>query len=272
MTFAPIQVVVPIYNAYHATKDCLASLYRHNREDSVVLIDDGSDDDRIQVLLGSYKEKCAHWTFLKNHNNLGFVKTANRGLVNSDGDTVLLNADTLVSQGWLKRLQDCVRAVPNLATATPWSNNAEICSLPVTLRNNPIPENIDALAELLYQHHQPRYPEIPTAVGFCMLITAQAKQQLGLFNETVFGYGYGEENDFSLRAAEQGFKNVLVDNAYVAHIGNQSFVEKGLKPNQETMNRLLALHPDYGQQIDVFIKKDPLSPIRKSITDKIDAF
>ena len=63
-----------------------------------------------------------------------------------------------------------------------------------------------------------------------------------------------------------------MDNAYVAHIGNQSFAEKGLRPNQDTMARLLALHPDYAEKIDNFIKKDPLAPIRKSITDKIDGF
>jgi len=272
MNNLPIQVVVPVYNAYHALKDCINTLYRHNRHDSVIWINDDSDDPRISQLLTGYRQQCPAWTVLKNKKNLGFVQTANIGLKYSKGDTVLLNADTLVSQGWLDRLVDCAQSVPDLATATPWSNNAEICSLPETLHNNPIPKDIDYLAGSLYQQHQPHYPELPTAVGFCMLITAQAKQQVGYFNENVFGYGYGEENDYSLRAVAKGLRNVLVDNAYVAHIGNQSFAEKGLQPNQETMARLLAVHPNYAELIDNFIKKDPLAPIRQSITDKIDAF
>jgi len=267
-----IQVVVPVFNAYHALKECLAALYRHNSQDTVILIDDGSDDHRIVTLLNEYRIKCPAWKVLNNSQNLGFVKTANKGLQYSEGDTVLLNADTLVSDGWLERLCDCARSVKDLATATPWSNNAEICSLPKTLHNNAIPANIDRLAKSLYAYHQPVYPELPTAVGFCMLVTAQAKQLVGFFNEAVFGYGYGEENDYSLRAAAAGLRNVLVDNAYVAHIGNQSFAEKGLQPDQQTMTRLLAEHPNYAELIDNFIKKDPLAPIRQSITDKIDAF
>lgn len=267
-----IQVVVPVYNAYQALNNCIATLYRHNDSDSVMFIDDASDDHRIADLLAEYNEKCPAWTVFKNNQNMGFVKTANKGLKYSDGDTILLNADTLVTEGWLERLSECGRSVSGLATATPWSNNAEICSLPETLHNNPIPKDLDLLARTLRQNHQPTYPELPTAVGFCMLVTAQSKQQVGYFNEAIFGYGYGEENDYSLRATASGLRNVLVDNAYVAHVGNQSFGEKGLQPNQETMARLLAEHPNYAEIIDNFIKKDPIAPIRQSITDKIDAF
>lgn len=268
----PIQVVVPVYKAYEVTRDCLVSLWRHNRDDQVVFIDDASEDVRLSLLLADYVSECDQWSLLTNTENLGFVKTANRGLKLSTGDTVLLNTDTQVTTGWLQRFQDCQQAIPELATATPWSNHAEICSLPETLSNNPIPKDIDCLAQALYQQHQPCYPELPTAVGFCMLVTARAKRQVGYFNEDVFGYGYGEENDYSLRASAAGLRNVLVDNAYVAHIGNQSFSEKGLQPNEQTMARLLAEHPDYSQLIDNFIKKDPLAPIRQSIIDKIDAF
>jgi hypothetical protein len=81
-----------------------------------------------------------------------------------------------------------------------------------------------------------------------------------------------KENDYSLRAAAAGLRNVLVDNAYVAHLGNQSFGEMGLQPNRQTMQRLLVQHPDYGELIDNFIKKDPLAQIRQLITDKIDRF
>ena len=272
MKSSPIQVVVPVYKAYEATKKCLATLLRHNKNDSVVLIDDGSEDQQVSDLLHDYVAESSQWNLIINDDNLGFVKTANRGLKLSRGHTVLLNTDTLVSHGWLQRMQDCAQSVSDLATATPWSNNAEICSLPKTLYNNRIPDDIDVIAKALYQQHPPQYPELPTAVGFCMLVTARAKQDVGYFNESVFGFGYGEENDYSLRSSAAGLKNVLVDNAYVAHIGNQSFSEKGLQPNQQTMARLLEIHPHYGELINNFIKKDPLAPIRQSITDKIDAF
>lgn len=267
-----IQVVVPVYKAQQATAQCLTLLLKHNKNDEVVIIDDGSDDAAISSMLSDFVSQSPHWQLFVNPENVGFVKTANRGLKLSFGHSLLLNTDTLVSAGWLQRFKECLRHVPDLATATPWSNNAEICSWPDTLQNNPIPTDIDALAGALNQSHQPVYPELPTAVGFCMLITAQAKQKIGYFNEAVFGHGYGEENDYSLRATAYGLRNVLVDNAYVAHVGNQSFVELGLQPNQKTMQRLLAIHPEYSELIDDFIKKDPLGTLRQSITDKIGRF
>jgi hypothetical protein len=38
------------------------------------------------------------------------------------------------------------------------------------------------------------------------------------------------------------------------------------------MQRLLAIHPEYSELIDDFIKKDPLGTLRQSITDKIGRF
>ncbi len=268
-----ITIVVPIYNAYVTTKNCLEKLLSENANDPVILINDGSSDIKISQLLNEIERSdVPKWQFISNSENIGFVKTANRGLKATSGHTILLNADTLVTSGWLACFVEAIETIPDLATATPWSNNAEICSLPETLVNNPLPDDPDYLAQQLKNLIPPVYPEIPTAVGFCMLITAQAKQRVGYFNELIFGHGYGEENDYSLRTAMAGMRNVVVDNAYVVHIGNQSFMEKGLRPNKQTMDRLLALHPDYAMQIDNFIKKDPLAPIRKSITDKIDAF
>ncbi len=264
-----IQVVVPIYNAFEATRNLIKTLLRHNNHDDVVLINDASTDSRIQSLFDNLP---SNWRVLDNPQNLGFVKTANLGLQLNAGNSVLLNSDTLVSEGWLDRFREVIKNVSNLGTATPWSNNAEICSLPKTLHNNTIPEQLDVLSVQLAENHQPQYPELPTAVGFCMLITAAAKAQAGYFDEQRFGLGYGEENDYSLRVKSVGLRNVLVDDCYVAHVGNQSFKERSLKPSQDTMDRLLEKHPEYLHLVQKFIENDPLKQLRQSIVDKIAAF
>ncbi|MCX7552647.1 glycosyltransferase [Marinicella sp. S1101] len=264
-----MQIIVPIYNAYDVVKPALLALKKHNLNDDVLLINDASTDHRIKSLLNDMP---SHWQVRHNQDNMGFVKTANIGLRNSSSHSILLNSDTLVTSAWLDRFKQATIICPDIGTATPWSNNAEICSLPETLKVNPVPDDIDDLATQLAQKHQPLYPELPTAVGFCMLISAAAKQQVGLFDESTFGWGYGEENDYSLRVSQAGLRNVLVDNCYVAHIGNQSFKEKDLRPNEETMQRLLKKHPDYLQLIQKFIEKDPLATTRKSIIAKIGAF
>ena len=264
-----IQIVMPVFNAYEVTRQAIESLKKHNTEDAVLLIDDASTDHRMATL---YLDLPKSWQVLVNPHNQGFVKTANRGLQHSESHSLLLNSDTLVSHNWLQRFTEAIESVEHLGTATPWSNNAEICSIPQTLQANPIPQDVDQLADELSANHKPVYPELPTAVGFAMLITQQAKQRVGYFDEETFGHGYGEENDYSLRVSLAGLKNVLVDNAYVAHVGNQSFQALNLKPNEDTMKRLLAKHPEYLRIIQNFIEKDPLSPIRSAIIDKISAF
>jgi GT2 family glycosyltransferase len=88
----------------------------------------------------------------------------------TEGDVVLLNSDTLLTPGWLEGLQHCLASDTSIATATPWTNNGEIVSLPDFCRSNPLPANVDGVARVIAATGTPTYPEIPTAVGFCMAI------------------------------------------------------------------------------------------------------
>ena len=76
-----------------------------------------------------------------------------------------------------------------------------------------------ALDTLCARVNAGRRLELPTAVGFCMLITRRCIDAVGWFDQGNFPRGYGEENDFSLRAIEQGFRNLLCADVYVAHQG-----------------------------------------------------
>ncbi len=263
-----LTVVVPIYNGHDALSRCLSALQAHSHNAAVILIDDASTDERVSALARHYATHNG-WEFIQHRHNLGFVKTANEGLCHSDGHTILLNADAIVTPYWLDAFAQVIDRVPDLATATPWSNNAEICSFPGFLRAQPVPESAHELAQYLYHSHQPQYPEIPTGVGFCLLITAQAKQRIGALDAETFGHGYGEENDFCLRARQAGLKNILLDNAYVAHIGNQSFADLGMKPDQQSMQRLLGKHPNYAHMIEEYIRTDPLAGLRCEIIDSL---
>ena len=109
------------------------------------------------------------------------------------------------------------------------------------------------------------YPGLPTAVGFCMAISRRAIERIGRFDEATFGRGYGEENDFCLRAIAAGMRNVLCDDVYVAHVGGRSFGPLGLRPNDDSMQRLLARHPDYLERVRAFIAADPLADRRGAV-------
>ena len=71
------------------------------------------------------------FSLFENAVNLGFVGTVNLGMQKHEGrDVVLLNSDTLVADGWLDRLITAAYSEKNIATVTPFSNNASIVSFP----------------------------------------------------------------------------------------------------------------------------------------------
>src|SRR4029078_7087035 len=67
---------------------------------------------------------------LRNPERRGFVASVNRGMALSSRDVVLLNSDTRVTARWLEKLREAAASAPEIATVTPFSNDATICSLP----------------------------------------------------------------------------------------------------------------------------------------------
>jgi GT2 family glycosyltransferase len=256
-----------VHNAPDELDRCLASVCATVPAGTeVIVIDDASTDAEVTNVLHRWQQRAGpSWQFHFQQQNLGFVATVNRGMKMTQRDIVLLNSDTEVTPGWLEGLQRCLASDPSIATATPWTNNGEIASIPRFCAANPPPRNPDTVARVIAGTRTARYPELPTAVGFCMAVSRKALNTLGLFDEETFGVGYGEENDFSMRAQQAGLRNVLCDDVYVVHLGGRSFGPLGLKPDESTMQRLLSLHPQYLQQIQEFISTDPLSVRREQL-------
>ena len=273
MTTLPT-VVVPVHNALDALDACLASLDRTLPAGAKVLVaDDHSSDPRIAPLVESW---CQRTSLAARHvrrdRNLGFPANCNAAFADTgDDDVVLLNSDTLTTPGWLQQMARCAGSDPRIATVTPWSNNAEICSFPRFCEANPVPDQPDAIAEAAASMAPVVYPELPTAVGFCMFIRRAALRQIGGFDAETFGRGYGEENDFCLRAAAMGWRNVLCETAYVVHLGGASFAPLDMAPGGENLSRLLARWPDYNERIARFIMADPLAPLRLRLLERMQA-
>ncbi len=262
-----LEVIIPVYNAAAALRRCLDSLPTRLPDDAaVLLVDDASSDPAIIPMLEAFAADCpVPCRILRQPANCGFVATVNLGMRESTRDVVLLNSDTVVTRGWLERLQACLASDRRIATATPWSNNAEICSLPEFCRANPEPVDAERVALAASRAGAPVYPELPTAVGFCMAIRREALDALGDFDQATFGRGYGEENDFCMRAAAHGWRNVLCDDAYVVHQGGASFAETGERPGGAALERLLARYPVYNVRVAHFIAEDPLKPLRERV-------
>lgn len=258
-----IEIIVPIYNAASDVIKCLSALERHTPAFARVwLVDDASTDFEIAALLESFDAR-AHFDVrvLRNTANMGFIGSVNRALALVKGDVLLLNSDAIITEGAILAIARAAEAVPDAASITPWSNNAEICSFPNFCVNNSVPENLDELARACATL-SPTYPELPTGVGFCMYMSQIALRRIGLFDAATFGRGYGEENDWCRRAAGFGLRNILCDNAFVAHTGGRSFAATGETPGGENLRRLLSRYPNYQEIVAKFIEADPLAPDR----------
>lgn len=261
MSGAPLPtVVVPVFNALEALDACLGALDRTLPAGTRVhLADDASTDPRVARVVDDWAGRTRlRATVARRARNLGFPANCNAALDETgDADVVLLNSDAEPAGDWLRRLAACAAADPAIASATPWSNNGEIVSFPNFVSPNPLPEDPEAIARAAARL-VPRYPDLPTAVGFCMFVRRAAWRALGGFDAETFGRGYGEENDWCLRTAAHGWRHVLCDDAYVVHHGHASFAATGLAPGGENLRRLNARWPGYNERIARFILDDPL--------------
>jgi len=271
-----IDIVIPVYNAAADLARCVDSVLAHTAgEYSLVLIDDGSPETSVAAYFEALaRRRLPHIEMLRNESNLGFTLTANRGLSRSTADVVLLNSDTVVTAGWLDALVRCARSDPSIGTVTPFSNNAEICSYPRFCENNAWPEDADPapVRNALAGAAVPSYPDLPTGVGFCLYVRRALIDAIGVF-DPAFGHGYGEENDFCLRAAKAGFRNVLCDDAFVVHLGERSFAGRKSELGVGNMQRLLERHPEYLDLVRGYIAADPLRAIRGAaqLRERIDS-
>lgn len=271
-------IIIPVYNAFDYVKKCIESIIMNTdlTYHSLILIDDCSPDNKILPLLNSFKRDNPDLRIivLENKTNMGFVKTVNKGMKYSENDVLLLNSDTEVSKNWLENIIKCAYSAPDVATVTALSNNATLASVPKGLQMNDLPSNMsfEEYSNLIEKCSYKEYPMLPTAHGFCMFIRRHALDVVGYFDEEHFGKGYGEENDFSFRCLEHGFKHLLCDNVIVYHKESQSFAGQKNDLRKENSKILKKMYPKWTYEIDRWCAKFPIQHICKNIDYNIGMF
>jgi hypothetical protein len=154
-----------------------------------------------------------------------------------------------------------------VATVTPFSNNATICSYPFEGWDGGVPGGLGLarLDRLFATTNAGKTVDLPTAVGFCMYIRRDCLAKIGLFDAERFGRGYGEENDFCMRAGKAGWRNLLAGDVFIFHEGSVSFSEERVALSQASAKALFEVHPDYPQVVHEFLVRDPPLELRAAI-------
>ena len=265
-----VDVIIPIYDGIETTRRCLERVINAKTriENRIILINDASPRPEIRSLLDALPRN-ERLLVLHNDENLGFTATVNRGMVLSkEHDVVLLNSDTEVPEGWLDRLVAQAYQSPTIGTVTPFSNNATICSYPNLPGEARFPdgETLETLDSLIQEVNRGRFTDLPTAVGFCMYIKRGCLNSVGLFDVETFGRGYGEENDFCLRASLQGWRHILAADLFVFHAGEVSFGTGSSPSKLYAAGIIRERYPDYEANVADFVRRDPARPWRLALT------
>lgn len=263
-----LAVILPVYRGRETTLLCLTRLLASiPRGTKIIVVDDASPEPELSAALDDLA-RSRRIQLIRNPRNLGFPGSVNRGMAAAgDRDVVLLNSDAMVPPGWLEQLREAAYSAPDIGTVAPLSNEATILSYPRVddLQPPPAEGDIDRIDALARKANGAAVIDIPTSVGFCMYIRAACRAETGPFREDVFAQGYGEENDFCLRARHLGWRHVAAPGTFVGHIGGQSFRAARahlLRRNQTILERM---HPGYNALIAAHIAADPLAEARRRL-------
>ena len=245
-------IIVPVYGALSYLRQCINSVLKNTKHPyNLIIVDDGNS-----LIIKEYLRTIKSVRIITDKKNLGWFNSCNIGIENTENDVVLLNSDTMVTKGWLEKMDRCAHSSYEIGMVNPLSNNALFLSIPHSFVFNTIPAGftVESFAGLVSELSECRYPSIPTGLGFCLLIKREVFDCIGVFDEK-FELDYGEGNDFCMRAKIKGYRVVCCDDAFVYHYGGKSLADS---PDREVHRTRAAKN-----------KNNPLSYLRKKLLTKI---
>ena len=277
-----IDVIIPVYNALDDVKKCLSSVKASCEffPLKIILVNDGSDE-KTSTYLRQFASKYNFVYLIEHAANKGYTKAVNAGLRFSEANyLVTLNSDTIVPHQWISLLLECMDNDPLTGIVGPLSNAASWQNFPLLFDENgkfavnDLPEffDLESLNRFLEIYGLKQFPEVPFVNGFCFMIKREVIDKIGYMDEEAFPVGYGEENDFCLRALRSSFKLAIADNVYVYHAKSKSFGHSNRsRLSREGNKRLKEKHGDQylRQNIELIKNNKSLSSIRQELGNRL---
>lgn len=234
-------IVLVTHGELRHTIACIESIRLLTDEPvELIVVDNASPDNSVAWL-----RQQSDVQLIENPDNRGFPAAVNQGVAIATGQQVLLlNNDTIVTTGWLRRMLDALDADERIGLVGPVSNNV---SGPQQIATGYDELTLlDGWAWDWSQAHLGETEDHDRLVGFCLLIDRAVIEQLedtdGRLLDERFGIGCFEDDDLCRRARAAGFRTVVARDAFVHHVGSATFRSRGVDLARvlETNEKLFA--------------------------------
>jgi GT2 family glycosyltransferase len=237
----------------------------------VVVLDDASPAPGFSRLLAGLCEQRGIG-YYRTPRNLGIPRNVSLGLltaVQQGYDHVIIsNSDVIYPRNLLTQMLRAA-ALDRVGSVTAWSNNVSMYSLPNDDPDRFLADQdrVDWMSETLAGHYQDAILDIPAGISFCILIPTAVVRDVGVM-DPVFGRGYCEETDWSLRSLEAGYRAVLATGTFVYHAGRGSNLDAGLVTTRHTSvpdnEAIIDLrYPDFRDNVRAFARTGQLKQARR---------
>lgn len=242
-----LSVVVVTHNSRLHLSACLRSLFEQpdTLPLEVIVVDNGSRDGVAEATGQEYPQA----TLLQAPRNLGFAAGANLGIRQAKGAYVLLlNPDTVVTAGALRRMVAFLDATPDAGVVGPRLLNPD-GSLQLSCRAFPgrwmvfahryallsrlFPRNPVTRRYLLTDWEHDSIRAVDWVSGACLMTTREVLERVGLLDEGFFLFN--EDVDFCKRVWAEGWKVYYVPDAVVVH-------QVGISRRRDDISLILARH------------------------------
>lgn len=236
-----VSIIILTRNRLDVSRECIASIRRHTPEPhEIILVDNGSTDGTLPWLR-ELTARDTGYRLIENTENLGFSAGCNQGMRAARGTFILLlNNDVVVTPEWLSGMLECFTK-EKVGIVGPMTDNISgVQRWPWSTYRGM--EELDAFSREFRRAHRHRRMPTRRVVGFCMLFRRELMEKIGLLDEQ-FGSGNFEDDDYCLRAALEGYRNLVAADVFIHHVGSATFqgnnvdYREALMRNQQLFNR-----------------------------------
>ena len=213
-----LSIVIVSYNTRDLLDECLASIARHCNDAEVIVVDNDSRDDSVEMVRQNYPSV----KLIDARANLGFAGANNRGIQEATGDFVLLlNSDTILEDDSLQRCVAWMEKNPKLGAISP--------SL-IGMDDNPqrayhaFPSLKKRFTQAFVRNREIKLPEPDSSgwlAGTALMIRREALEQIGGGLDGDY-WMYWEDADTSAHLLSLGWEVEEYTDAHIRHYGGAS--------------------------------------------------